>query len=283
MMFQSYALFPHMTVEQNIAFGLQQDKMPKAQIAERVKAMLDMVQMSQFAKRKPDQLSGGQKQRVALARSLAKQPKVLLLDEPLGALDKKLREQTQLELVNIQDKVGITFIMVTHDQEEAMTMACRVGIMKEGRIAQIGTPYEVYETPNSRFVGDFIGNANMIEGVVQGGEGADWRVDAGSLGAVITAHHPEALPAGAHVTVMVRPEKMKISREAPPDAANRVRGKISNIAYLGDMSIYHVALAGGAKLQVSQANLRHGAGGRLDHDEEVTLSWAPGDSVVLLA
>jgi putrescine transport system ATP-binding protein len=283
MMFQSYALFPHMTVEQNIAFGLQQDRMPKAQIAERVKAMLDMVQMAQFAKRKPAQLSGGQRQRVALARSLAKQPKVLLLDEPLGALDKKLREQTQLELVNIQDKVGITFIIVTHDQEEAMTMASRVGIMKEGRIAQIGSPYEVYESPNSRFVGDFIGNANMIEGTVKSGDGSDWQVDAEALGTVITTHHEEPLPAGSHVTVMVRPEKMKICREAPAGSANCVAGRISDIAYLGDMSIYHVKLPGGAKLQVSQANLRHGGGGRLEHDEEVVLTWVPGDSVVLLA
>jgi putrescine transport system ATP-binding protein len=283
MMFQSYALFPHMTVEQNIAFGLQQDKMPKGQIAERVKAMLDMVQMSQFAKRKPAQLSGGQKQRVALARSLAKQPKVLLLDEPLGALDKKLREQTQLELVNIQDKVGITFIMVTHDQEEAMTMSSRIGIMKEGRIAQIGAPYDVYENPKSRFVGDFIGNANMIEGIVKGGAGSDWQVAADTLDTVITAHYGESLPSGSSVTVMVRPEKMKIGREAPVEAANCVKGKISDIAYLGDMSIYHVQLPTGAKLQVSQANLRQGGKGRLDHDEEVVLTWAPGDSVVLLA
>ena len=283
MMFQSYALFPHMTVEQNIAFGLQQDKMPKGQIVERVKAMLDMVQMSAFAKRKPAQLSGGQRQRVALARSLAKQPKVLLLDEPLGALDKKLREQTQLELVNIQDKVGITFIMVTHDQEEAMTMACRVGIMKEGRIAQIGTPLEVYETPNSRFVGDFIGNANMIEGSVTGGEDGDWQVESQELGCAITAHHAEPLPIGSEVTVMVRPEKMSIGRQAVSGAVNTVSGRITDIAYLGDMSIYHVKLATGRKIQVSQANMRHGAGGRLEHDEEVSISWHPGDSVVLLA
>jgi len=283
MMFQSYALFPHMSVEQNIAFGLQQDKMPKAQIAERVKAMLDMVQMTPYAKRKPGQLSGGQRQRVALARSLAKQPKVLLLDEPLGALDKKLREQTQLELVNIQDKVGITFIMVTHDQEEAMTMACRVGIMKEGQIAQIGTPFDVYERPNSRFVGDFIGNANMIEGSVTGGEGADWQVDSQELGGTITAHHEEPLPIGSEVTVMVRPEKMSIGRQPVSGASNTVSGRITDIAYLGDMSIYHVKLASGRKIQVSQANLRQGGGGRLEHDEEVSVSWHPGDSVVLLA
>ncbi len=283
MMFQSYALFPHMTVEQNIAFGLQQDRMPKPQIVERVKAMLDMVQMSAFAKRKPAQLSGGQRQRVALARSLAKQPKVLLLDEPLGALDKKLREQTQLELVNIQEKIGITFIVVTHDQEEAMTMASRVGIMKEGRIAQIGTPFEVYETPNTRFVGEFIGNANMIEVSVLGGEGANWTVTSEKLGVTLTTHHEEPLPIGSAVTVMVRPEKMSISRQAVAGAVNTLSGRITDIAYLGDMSIYHVTLPSGYKLQVSQANLRQGGGQRLQHDEEVSLSWHPGDSVVLLA
>ncbi len=282
MMFQSYALFPHMTVEQNIAFGLQQDKMPKPQIAERVKAMLEMVQMSQFAKRKPGQLSGGQRQRVALARCLAKQPKVLLLDEPLGALDKKLREQTQLELVNIQDKVGITFIIVTHDQEEAMTMASRVGIMKEGRIAQIGTPFEVYETPNSRFVGDFIGNANMIDGSVISGEGSEWTIGAEAIDATLAAHHDQPLSIGSNVTVMVRPEKMSLGREAAP-GSNNVAGKVSDIAYLGDMSIYHVKLPSGRKLQVSQANLRHGGAGRFDYDQDVFVSWHSGDSVVLLA
>jgi putrescine transport system ATP-binding protein len=283
MMFQSYALFPHMTVEQNVAFGLQQDKMPKAQITDRVKAMLDMVQMGRFAQRKPAQLSGGQRQRVALARSLAKQPKVLLLDEPLGALDKKLREQTQLELVNIQDKIGITFVVVTHDQEEAMTMACRVGIMKDGHIAQIGTPLEVYETPNSRFVGDFIGNANMVEGSVTAGDGSDWQVASEALGGTITTHHQEPLPIGSPVTVMVRPEKMSIGRQPVAGAVNTVKGNITDIAYLGDMSIYHVSLASGRKLQVSQANLRHGGGGRLEHGEEVSISWHPADSVVLLA
>jgi putrescine transport system ATP-binding protein len=282
MMFQSYALFPHMTVAQNVAFGLQQERMPKRQIADRVAAMLDMVQMTPYGGRKPSQLSGGQRQRVALARCLAKQPKVLLLDEPLGALDKKLREQTQLELVNIQDKVGITFIMVTHDQEEAMTMATRVGIMQEGAIAQMGTPFEVYETPNSRFVGDFIGNANMIEGSVTGGSGEEWRIDCPALGLSVTAHHGEPLPNGLAVTVMIRPEKMTIAREGGA-GANKVAGRISDIAYLGDMSIYHVQLPSGAKLQVSQANLRHMVSGRLTYDDQVMVTWQPGDSVVLLA
>jgi putrescine transport system ATP-binding protein len=282
MMFQSYALFPHMTVAQNVAFGLYQDGMAKAQIIERVGAMLDMVQMSPYAKRKPAQLSGGQRQRVALARCLAKEPKVLLLDEPLGALDKKLREQTQLELVNIQDRVGITFIMVTHDQEEAMTMASRVGIMKDGAIAQIGTPFDVYETPNSRFVGDFIGNANMIDGVVEGGRDSLWQIRSNALAMTIGAHHDQPLPAGSAVTVMVRPEKMIIGREASAGYDNHVSGTIKDIAYLGDMSIYHVRLPSGQTLQVSQANLRHGTAGKMTYEDKVVVSWQAAESVVLL-
>jgi putrescine transport system ATP-binding protein len=282
MMFQSYALFPHMTVEQNVAFGLQQDGMARSAMRGRIAEMLDMVQMAPLAKRKPAQLSGGQRQRAALARSLAKEPKVLLLDEPLAALDKKLREQTQLELVNIQDKLGITFVTVTHDQEEAMTMASRVGIMKDGAIAQIGTPFEIYETPNSRFVGDFIGNANMLAGEVAGGEQEEWRIECPSLGATVIAHYGEPLPKGLKVTVMVRPEKIGIGREPGP-GANRLSGRISDIAYLGDMSIYHVTLPSGARLQVSQANLRHRVDRRLTYDDEVVVDWQPGDSVVLLS
>jgi len=282
MMFQSYALFPHMSVAQNVAFGLQQDRLPKAEIKERVAAMLDLVQMRPFASRKPAQLSGGQRQRVALARCLAKQPKVLLLDEPLGALDKKLREQTQLELVNIQDKIGITFIMVTHDQEEAMTMACRVGIMKEGAIAQIGAPYDVYEHPNSRFVGDFIGNANMIAGGISACEGGRLQVDCPSLGLIIEAAHPEPLPTGLAVTVMIRPEKMTIGRDAAA-GVNLLSGEIRDIAYLGDMSIYHVQLPTGTSIQLSQANRRQADGARLTHGDKVEISWRAGDSVVLPA
>jgi putrescine transport system ATP-binding protein len=282
MMFQSYALFPHMTVAQNIAFGLQQDHLAKAEIKDRVMAMLELVQMQAYGQRKPAQLSGGQRQRVALARCLAKQPKLLLLDEPLGALDKKLREQTQLELVNIQERVGITFIMVTHDQEEAMTMANRVGIMKEGAICQVGSPVEVYESPNSRFVGDFIGNANMIDATVSGGDDGLWRIDSPGLATTLLARHDQPLPRDLPVTVMVRPEKMTIGRSRSPDADNQLEGRIVDIAYLGDMSIYHVALPSGARLQVSQANLRHGVAGRLTHDDAVTLSWQAADSVVLL-
>lgn len=281
MMFQSYALFPHMSVAQNVAFGLQQEGMPKNQIKDRVAAMLDLVQMGRFKDRKPAQLSGGQKQRVALARCLAKQPKLLLLDEPLGALDKKLREQTQLELVNIQDKIGITFIMVTHDQEEAMTMASRIGIMKEGSIAQIGAPYDIYENPNSRFVADFIGNANMIEGTVSGGDDGLWQIQCPQLGGMISARHDAPLPKGLPVTIMARPEKLTISRE-PVGFINNQTGIIKDIAYLGDMSIYHVALPSGARLLVSQPNQRLRDGDRLTHEDEVSLSWQPADCVVLL-
>jgi putrescine transport system ATP-binding protein len=281
MMFQSYALFPHMTVEQNVAFGLRQEPMETSAVKARVAEMLDMVQMTPFAKRKPAQLSGGQRQRAALARSLAKEPKVLLLDEPLAALDKKLREQTQLELVDLQNELGITFVTVTHDQEEAMTMASRIGIMKDGAIIQIGTPFEIYETPASRFVGSFIGTANMLGGKVTDGKDEEWRIECPSLGTAIVAHHGEPLPRGLEVTVMVRPEKIGIGREPGP-GLNRLAGRISDIAYLGDMSIYHLALPSGAKLRVSQANMRHRVDHRLACGDEVTLDWQPGDSVVLL-
>ena len=283
MLFQSYALFPHMTVEQNIAFGLRQDHLPKAVISARIDSMLELVQMTSYKKRKPSQLSGGQRQRVALARCLAKQPKVLLLDEPLGALDKKLREQTQLELVNIQHRVGITFVMVTHDQEEAMTMANRVGVMKDGAIQQVGSPFEVYESPNSRFVGDFIGNANMIAGQVVGGTDGEWQIESPELGVTLSARHGASLSTGLPVTVMVRPEKMTIGRAVDASAVNRLSGTISDIAYLGDLSIYHVLLATGTKLKISQANLRHGPAHRLQHDDRVAITWQAADAVVLLA
>jgi putrescine transport system ATP-binding protein len=285
MMFQSYALFPHMTVEQNIAFGLHQDRMPKAAIRERVREVLDLVQMGAFGRRKPAQLSGGQRQRVALARCLAKQPKVLLLDEPLAALDKKLREQTQLELVNIQHRVGITFIVVTHDQEEAMTMADRIGVMQDGVIRQVGSPVEIYEFPSTTFVADFIGTANMLAGTVVGGGAADLLVDCPDLQQTLVAVHDPPVAPGTAVVVMIRPEKMTIARQLP-DAApggNSVRGRVSDVAYLGDMSVYHVELPNGRKLQVSQTNQRHGAAARLARDEAVTVAWSPADALVLLS
>lgn len=282
MMFQSYALFPHMTVTQNVAFGLKQDGLPKALIEEKVKAVLDLVQMSSFAKRKPHQLSGGQRQRVALARCLAKEPKVLLLDEPLAALDKKLREQTQLELVNIQDRVGITFVMVTHDQEEAMTMSARIGVMNSGSIEQIGTPVEIYEYPTTTFVADFIGTANMFEGVVAKDENDHTVVECAELDCRLTIGHSSGVAVGAPVTVMIRPEKMTVQREEPSDRVNCAQGVVTDIAYLGDISIYHVRLASGRKLQVSLTNLRHTSEQRLTWDDEVFLTWHPANAVVLV-
>lgn len=282
MMFQSYALFPHMTVAQNVAFGLKQDGLPKARIAEKVKAVLELVQMSSFAQRKPSQLSGGQRQRVALARCLAKEPKVLLLDEPLAALDKKLREQTQLELVNIQDRVGITFVMVTHDQEEAMTMSARIGVMNAGAIEQVGTPVEIYEYPTTTFVADFIGTANMFDGVVVADEQGHTVVECTELDSHLTVGHSSGVAVGAPVTVMVRPEKMTLQRVAPDDPMNCAHGIVADIAYLGDISIYHVRLASGRKVQVAMTNLRHTSEQRLTWDDEVYLTWHPANALVLV-
>ncbi|MBI3443868.1 MAG: ABC transporter ATP-binding protein [Magnetospirillum sp.] len=280
MMFQSYALFPHMSVEDNIAFGLKQDGLAKAVIRDKVARSLDLVQMSRFAGRKPHQLSGGQRQRVALARCLAKEPKVVLLDEPLAALDKKLREQTQLELVNIQDRVGITFVMVTHDQGEAMTMSSRIGLMNAGRIEQVGSPVEIYEYPGSRFVADFIGAANMFEGTVKGG-GGRLAIACPELAHDLEVAHADPLPAGSAVTVMVRPEKMMISRDKPEAGLNWAEGVVADIAYLGDVSIYHVRLTSGRKVQALQTNLRHTEEQRLTWDDAVHLSWHPANALVL--
>jgi putrescine transport system ATP-binding protein len=281
MMFQSYALFPHMTVEQNVAFGLKQDGVAKPEIAERVGAMLDLVQIRPYAKRKPHQLSGGQRQRVALARALVKRPKVLLLDEPLGALDRKLREATQFELVNIQEKLGITFIVVTHDQEEAMTMSSRMCVMNAGQVEQVGTPVEVYEYPTSRFVADFIGTANLFNGTVTASSGNQVTVACPDLGRDLTLQNGAGLASLAEVSVMVRPEKIVASREAPADAQNLLKGVISEIGYLGDMSIFHVRLPSGKSVQVSRANLRHTGEQALTWEDEVFLSWHPANGLVL--
>ena len=281
MMFQSYALFPHMTVAGNIAFGLKQDGLPKPVIAEKVKAVLDLVQMGKFTDRKPHQLSGGQRQRVALARCLAKEPKVLLLDEPLGALDKKLRERTQLELVNIQDRVGVTFVMVTHDQEEAMTMSSRIGVMNAGLIQQVGTPVDIYEYPQSRYVADFIGAANMFEGTISASSGESVVVGCPELAHDLTIAHAEPLAPASPVAVMVRPEKVAISRDKPAEGLNWAKGIVADIAYLGDVSIYHVRLESGRKVEALQANLRHTDQRKLTWEDEVFLSWHPGDALVL--
>ncbi|MBI2240201.1 MAG: ABC transporter ATP-binding protein [Magnetospirillum gryphiswaldense] len=269
MMFQSYALFPHMNVADNVAFGLKQDKVPKAEIPKRVAEALDLVQMGDFAKRKPHQMSGGQRQRVALARCLVKRPKVVLLDEPLSALDKKLREKTQFELVNIQEKV----------QEEAMTMSTRIAVMNAGRILQVGRPHEIYEYPTSRMVADFIGTANFFSGVVEDSQNGQvtFRAEGVAAPLVVAGN----LAVGAHAAIMVRPEKIIMGREAPAGAINSVSGVVVEIAYLGDVSIYHVRLESGLVVLVTNANLRHSAEPAVTWDDRVHLSWHPGNAVLL--
>jgi putrescine transport system ATP-binding protein len=252
MMFQSYALFPHLTVWDNIAFGLKREGMPKAQITQRVEDMLRLVQLQDFAQRKPHQLSGGQQQRVALARSLAKKPQLLLLDEPLGALDKKLRERTQFELVNILESVGVTCVMVTHDQEEAMAMATRIAVMSQGRVLQVGTPKEIYEYPNCRFVADFIGNVNLWEGTLL--------VDAADRCEVKTAHGVVKIGHGISGTqdmacaVAIRPEKITISKTRPAVASNLFSGSVKEIAYFGSYNTFIVEVPGGATVKILEAN-----------------------------
>ena len=288
MMFQSYALFPHLTVWDNIAFGLKRDGMAKDAIEERVTQMLDLVQLRNYAKRKPHQISGGQQQRVALARSLAKRPQLLLLDEPLGALDAKLRQRTQLELVDIIERVGVTCVMVTHDQEEAMTMATRIGVMSEGKILQIGKPAEIYETPNCRFVADFIGTVNMFEGTVEVDE-ADHVV----IGSADCKHYVTHGITGTHgmqVQVAVRPEKISIQTQPVQDAErefpseigyNQVRGVIAEIAYLGNLTTYHVRLPSGLLLKVTHTNAARRGSAAMTWGDTVYLWWWGSDVVVL--
>jgi putrescine transport system ATP-binding protein len=281
MMFQSYALFPHMTVEQNVAFGLQQEKMAKADINRRVADMLALVQMGKFAKRKPHQLSGGQQQRVALARSLAKGPKLLLLDEPMGALDKKLRSQMQLELVNIIEKQGVTCVMVTHDQEEAMTMAHRIAIMDAGRIRQVGSPDEVYEQPNSRFTAGFIGSVNLLEGKIVDDEKDHITIGSPDVEGRIYVGHGVTGFEGMDVALALRPEKVRIQRDEPEQPHNKVRGVIEDIAYFGSHSVYHVLLASGKKLMVNTINAKRWDSENLTWNDQVWLSWGELAGVVL--
>jgi putrescine transport system ATP-binding protein len=281
MMFQSYALFPHMSVEQNVAFGLKQEGLPRAQIEQRVGEMLGIVRLSGMEKRKPHQLSGGQRQRVALARSLVKRPKVLLLDEPLGALDKKLREHTQFELVNIQERLGVTFIVVTHDQEEAMTLASRIGVMNQGYIAQVGTPHEIYEFPSSRFVAEFIGNVNMFEGRIVEDEPDHVTISSTELGGQIYVGHGVSAAPDALVWAAIRPEKMVLSREVPASESNRATGVIKEIAYMGDMSIYLVQLESGKTVRVTQPNAFRRAEERFTWDDRVWVSWNESSCVVV--
>jgi putrescine transport system ATP-binding protein len=283
MMFQSYALFPHMTVEKNIGYGLKHEDMTPEGRKERVRAMLDLVQLTPFAGRKPHQLSGGQRQRVALARALAKQPKVLLLDEPLGALDRKLREHTQFEIMNIQAKTGITFIVVTHDQEEAMTLASRIAVMDRGVIRQIGTPTEVYEYPNSRFVADFIGSINQFEGSVTSCAGEDVSIACDGLGITIEAAHGGGLKSGDAVAVALRPEKITLSRDRPAASHNVVSGKVLDLGYFGKDSLYRVELPTGTILRVNHVNGRRGheADRIAQWEDDVWLAFDRSSAIVL--
>ncbi|WP_369790648.1 putrescine ABC transporter ATP-binding subunit PotG [Rouxiella sp. WC2420] len=281
MMFQSYALFPHMTVEQNIAFGLKQDKLPSAEIKARVAEMLTLVHMQEYARRKPHQLSGGQRQRVALARSLAKRPKLLLLDEPMGALDKKLRDRMQLEVVDILERVGATCVMVTHDQEEAMTMAGRIAIMNRGKFVQIGEPEEIYEHPNSRFSAEFIGSVNVFEGLLESRQDDALLIRSPGLVHPLKVSSDASVIDGVPAFVALRPEKIMLCDEVPADGCNFAVGEVVNIAYLGDLSIYHVKLLSGQLITAQLQNGHRFRKGMPTWGDEVSLCWEADSCVVL--
>ncbi len=280
MMFQSYALFPHMSVEKNIAFGLKQDGMAKSEIDDRVNNMLKLVKLEQFGKRKPHQLSGGQRQRVALARSIAKRPKVLLLDEPLGALDKKLREETQFELMDLQQDLGLTFLVVTHDQEEAMTMADRIAVMDLGRIVQIGTPVETYEAPNSEFVASFIGDINLFRGEVTGSNGNVVDIETPD-GMIIRSESNEAVKVGQKASFVIRPEKLRVSRTKPEGGINAASGEVWDIGYLGDMTVFHIKLKSGDIVKASLLNAVRTVEDPIGYDEEIWVCFNADGGVVL--
>ncbi|AIU72338.1 putrescine transporter ATP-binding subunit [Hafnia alvei FB1] len=281
MMFQSYALFPHMSVEQNIAFGLKQDRLSRGEISQRVEEMLSLVHMQEYAKRKPHQLSGGQRQRVALARSLAKRPKLLLLDEPMGALDKKLRERMQLEVADILERVGVTCVMVTHDQEEAMTMAGRIAIMNRGKFVQIGEPEEIYEHPNSRYSAEFIGSVNVFDGILKEQLDDALLIQSPGLLNPLKVDLDAAVVEGVPVQIALRPEKILLCEEPPEDGCNYATGEVVHIAYLGDLSIYHVKLLSG---QMISAQLQNGHRFRKDMPtwgDQIKLCWDADSCVVL--
>ena len=282
MMFQSYALFPHMSVEKNVAYGLKHEKMTEAQRKDRVREMLELVQLTQFAHRKPHQISGGQRQRVALARALARQPKLLLLDEPLAALDKKLREHTQFELMDIQHKTGTTFIVVTHDQEEAMILSNRIAVMDKGQVKQIGSPTEIYEYPNSKFTAGFIGSITFFDATVRQVDGALARVDVPAMKAEVTARSVPGIAAGQKITLALRPEKIAIGREKP-QGPNAIHGTVSDLGYFGKDSLYKIRLESGSILSVNAVNSRRaGEEERVAvWEDEVWLSFDPASAILL--
>ena len=272
MMFQSYALFPHMTVERNIGFGLRQDGMEKSAIDARVAEAMALLELGKFAHRKPHQLSGGQQQRVALARAIAKKPRIMLLDEPLGALDKRLRQQAQFELMRIQETTGTTFVIVTHDQEEAMTVASRIAVMNHGELAHIATPGEIYEFPGSRYVANFIGDVNIFEGKVSkvgdGEASIEW-----TDGGTFTAKTVEPVTAGQHVWLVIRPEKLRISLTKPTTACNAIPGKVVDVGYLGSISHYHVKVGSGQQVTALRANSAQTVEHNIKWDDDVWLEW----------
>ena len=283
MMFQSYALFPHMTVEKNIAFGLKQDNLPPNEISQRVEEMLELVELTDFAKRKPNQLSGGQSQRVALARSLAKRPKLLLLDEPLGALDKRLREQTQFELMDIQEKLEVTFVIVTHDQEEAMTVSSRIGVMDSGNLIQVATPTEIYEAPVNKDVADFIGDVNLLRGIYKGQNEVGTQLHSDDANSIVFATQEVGASTGDEMWFAIRPEKLEISKKKPTNQHNILKGRIEDIAYGGSFSTYHVRLDNGRILKAIRANRVRTEEHHLTWEDEVYLHWEPHSAVVLLS
>ena len=283
MMFQSYALFPHMTVEKNIAFGLKQDNLPPNEINQRVEEMLELVELSDFAKRKPNQLSGGQSQRVALARSLAKRPKLLLLDEPLGALDKRLREQTQFELMDIQEKLEVTFVIVTHDQEEAMTVSSRIGVMDSGNLIQVATPTEIYEAPVNKDVADFIGDVNILRGIYKGQNDVGTQLHSDDSDSIVFATQEVGASTGDEMWFAIRPEKLEISKKKPKNQHIILKGSIEDIAYGGSFSTYHVRLDSGRILKAIRANRVRTEEHHLTWEDEVYLHWEPHSAVVLLS
>lgn len=282
MMFQSYALFPHMNIWQNVAFGLEQEKLPRKEIAARVDEALGMVGMSNFSHRKPSQISGGQQQRVALARSIIKRPKVLLLDEPLGALDRQTSEKTQVELTNIQKILGISFLVVTHDQDEAMSMSDRMAVMKDGKLQQIGAPREIYDYPNSRFVANFVGSINVFHGYISDNSKKNRLViNSNQISSPILVNSYEQLNIGTEVWVAVRPEEMGIFSEPEDDSHNHAEGEIVDVAFFGSQIIYHVSLPSNKIIHVSVPTSARAKNPLLDYGNKAYISWDKTDGVLL--